>query len=122
MRLEGGNPKEGGRPLAWGASPTLGRRPPRRLHLLGPAPPLGGYIKGGRGGGQRTLAPGASLSLSNTSSSSIELDEALPEYCSSTITTPSCCCWSHLPQPLCRGFVTADVLAKGLSRGAIATG
>src|SRR3954466_6534962 len=24
--------------------------------------------------------------------------------------------------PLCRGFVTADVLAKGLSRGAIATG
>ena len=43
---------------------------------------------------------GASLSLSNTSSSSIVLGEALPEYCSSIITTPSCCCWSHLPQPL----------------------
>ncbi|EMS51239.1 hypothetical protein TRIUR3_18587 [Triticum urartu] len=43
---------------------------------------------------------GASLSLSNTSSSSIELSEALPEYCSSITTTPSCCCRSHLPQPL----------------------
>ena len=28
------------------------------------------------------------------------LGEALPEYCSSITTTPSCCCWSHLPQSL----------------------
>ena len=28
------------------------------------------------------------------------LSEALPEYCSSINTTPSCCCWCHLPQPL----------------------
>ena len=39
MRLGlGGNPK-GGAPLAWGASPLpLGRRPPSRSHLEGPAP------------------------------------------------------------------------------------
>ena len=42
----------------------------------------------------------ASFSLSNTSSSSIALGEALTEYCSSIITTPSCCCWISLPQPL----------------------
>ena len=79
---------------------SLGRRPPRRLHLLGPAPPLGPPIYSGGDGGLLTFAFGASLSLSNTSSSSIELGEALPEYCSSITTTPSCCCWSHLPQPL----------------------
>ena len=47
---------------------------------------------------------GASLSLSNTSSSSIVLSEALPEYCGSTTTTPSCCCWMESsptsPSPL----------------------
>ena len=75
--------------------------PPRRLDLLGPAPPLGSlYIVGGGEEGLSTHAFGASLSLSNTSSSSIVLGEALPEYCSSITTTPSCCCWSHLPQPL----------------------
>ena len=42
----------------------------------------------------------ASFSLPNTSSTSIVLSEALPEYCSSINTTPSCCCWCHLPQPL----------------------
>ena len=42
----------------------------------------------------------ASFSLPNTSSNSIVLSEALPEYCSSINTTPSCCCWCHLPQPL----------------------
>src|SRR3954462_2755522 len=36
----GGNPK-GGAPLAWGQAPLPGRRPPRRFHLLGPAPPQG---------------------------------------------------------------------------------
>ena len=83
-----------------GRETSLGRRPPRRLDLLGPAPPpLGSlYIVGKEG--LSIHAFGASLSLSNTSSSSIELGEALPEYCSSITTTPSCCCWSHLPQPL----------------------
>src|SRR3954471_19095529 len=38
---------------------SQGRRPPRGLY------------KGGQGRGQRTLCPGASLSLSNTSSSSV---------------------------------------------------
>ena len=42
----------------------------------------------------------ASFSLPNTSSTSLLLSEALPEYCSSINTTPSCCCWCHLPQPL----------------------
>src|SRR3954470_3981605 len=56
--------------MAWGEGNLPGRRPPRRSHLLGPAPPRGLY-KGGRGGGLRTLCPGASLSLSNTSSSSV---------------------------------------------------
>src|SRR3954470_9204971 len=87
----------GGRETSLAAAPlgdwiSQGRRPP--------PPPQEAYIKGGRGGGLRTHCPGASLSLSNTSSSSVELGEALPEYCSSTITTPSCCCWSHHPQPL----------------------
>ena len=48
--------------LAWGASHPLGRRPPWRLDLLGPAPPQGPYIKRGREGSS-TQAPSASLSL-----------------------------------------------------------
>ena len=99
---EGKSPK-GGRHLLGALGrrdSSLGRRPPRRLHLLGPAPlPLGSlYIVGKEG--LSIHAFGASLSLSNTSSSSIELGEALPEYCSSTTTTSSCCCWNPLPQPL----------------------
>ena len=85
---------------------ALGRRDsspwphhPRRLDLLGPAHPLGPPIYSGEMEDFLPFAFGASLSLSNTSSS-IVLSEALPEYCSSIITTPSCCCWCHLPQPL----------------------
>ena len=83
-----------------GRDSSLGRRPPRRLDLLGPAPPLGLPIYSGEREDFSPFAFGASLSLSNTFSSSIVLGEALPEYCSSTTTTPSCCCWSPLPQPL----------------------
>ena len=43
-----GNPGWGGH-LTWGASSPLGRRPPRRSHLLGPAPPLGSLYKEGGG-------------------------------------------------------------------------
>ena len=89
----------GAPPLPWGARHPLGR-PPRRLDLLGPAPPpLDSLYIVGKGGPLRHIF-GASLSLSNTSSSSIVLGEALPEYCSSINTTPPCCCWCHLPQPL----------------------
>ena len=79
---------------------SLGRHPPRRLDLLGPAPPLGLPIYSGERRASHNIIFGASLSLSNTSSSSIVLGEALPEYCSSTITTPLCCCWSFHHQPL----------------------
>ena len=48
----------------------------------------------------RSSSPvGAALSSSNSSSTSLLLSEALPEYCSSINTTPSCCCWCHLPRP-----------------------
>ena len=86
--------------MPWGGGiPPPWPHPPRRLDLLGPAPPLGPPIYSGEGGlfihafGCLPLPP-------NSSSSFIVLGEALPEYCSSIITTPSCCCWSHLPQPL----------------------
>ena len=53
----------GGAPLGLGGTPPPWPLPPWRLHLLGPAPPLGVlYIVRGREG-SRTLAPGASLSL-----------------------------------------------------------
>ena len=96
------NPRGGGTTLALGdkAPPWPPPPPPRRLDLLGPAPPLAPPIYSGEMEDFKTHAFGASLSLSNTSSSSIELGEALTEYCSSITTTPSCCCWSHLPQPL----------------------
>src|SRR3954463_1765088 len=90
----------GGAHLPWGALHPPWPPPPWEIQSPRAGAPPGAYIKGGREGGSRTPCPGASLSLSNTSSSSIELGEALPEYCSSIPTTPSCCCWSHLPQPL----------------------
>ena len=95
-----GNPK-GGAPLAWGASPLpLGRRPPSRSHLEGPAPfPLLPINRGVRGGLQHHIQ-GAAPPLPNTSPPPRVLGEALPENCHSTTTTPSCCCWSLLPQPL----------------------
>src|SRR3954469_20848370 len=86
--------------MAWGEGNLPGRRPPWEIRSPRAGAPPRGLYKGGEGRGQRTLSLGASLSFSNTSSSSIELGEALPEYCSFTITTPSCCCWSHHPQPL----------------------
>ena len=86
-----------------GRETPLAAAPPRRLDLLGPATPLGTPIYSGGEEGLHTLSPWplvASFSLPNTSSTSIVLSEALPEYCSSINTTPSCCCWCHLPQPL----------------------
>ena len=96
-----GNPGGGGRPTWLGGQATpLGRPPPLEIASPRAGAPLGPPIYSGGDGGSLTFAFGASLSLSNTSSSSIELGEALPEYCSSITTTTSCCYWSHLPQPL----------------------
>ena len=54
----------GGAPhLPWGVLHPPGRRPLGRLHLAGPVPPLGSYIKEGKGEGIRTLCLGASLPL-----------------------------------------------------------
>ena len=58
-----GNPRGGGASTCLGGHSTpLGRRP-LEIPSLGPAPPLGAYIKEGRGEGSRTLCFGASLPL-----------------------------------------------------------
>src|SRR4051812_8062130 len=96
----GGNPK-GGAPLAWGASPLpLGRRPPSGSHLEGAGPPCPSPInRRGEGRAAHTIQ-GAAPPLPNTSPPPYVLGEALSEYCSTNCTTPSCCRWSLLPQPL----------------------
>ena len=74
--------------------------PPSRSHLEGPTPfPLLPINRGARGG-LRQHIQGAAPPLPNTSPPPRVLGEALPENCHSTTTTPSCCCWSLLPQPL----------------------
>ena len=84
-----------------GQAPSpLGRRPPSRSHLEGPASlPPSPISRGARGGLQHHIQ-GAAPPLPNTSPPPRELGEALPENYHSITTTPSCCCWSHLPQPL----------------------
>src|SRR3954467_13647610 len=63
----------GGRHLLDGLGGGNPPWPPPSWEIRSPraGAPQEAYIKGGRGGGQRTLCPGASLSLSNTSSSSV---------------------------------------------------
>ena len=102
-RVEGGNPR-GGAPLAWGASHPLPLSPwpppPPRWVLEGPGPlSLPPINRGGRGG-QPHHPPRRSPPLPNTSPPLLCAWQALSEYCLSTITTPSCCRWSCLPQPL----------------------
>ena len=75
---------KGGRPSR--ENPRVGGRP---TWLGGYSTPLVPPIYSGEMEDFLPHAFGASLSLSNTSSSSIVLGEALPEYCSSTTTTPS---------------------------------
>ena len=85
-----GNPRWGAHHLPWGALHPPGRRPLGRLHLPGPAPPLGAYIKEGRGEGSRTqvLAPPSPCYTSSSSRSSL----AKPcRSSAASITTPSCC-------------------------------
>ena len=69
--------------MAWGASPLplAAAPPPSRSHLeeSGPFPLC--LINRGEKGGQQHLIQGAALPLSNTPSSSVELDEALSENC-----------------------------------------
>src|SRR3954462_5568124 len=57
--------------MAWGEGNLPGRRPPWEIRSTRAGAPPEAYIKGGGEGGLRTLCPGASLSLSNTSSSSV---------------------------------------------------
>ena len=77
-----GNPRWGGRTTCLGGPSTpLGHRPLGRLHLLGPAPPLGGLYKGGQGGGQPHSSLCASLPLLHLVLLPQQLGEALPEFC-----------------------------------------
>ena len=90
-----------GAPPCLGGKPSLpGRRPPSRSHLEGSAPLAPSPINRGVRGGLLYTSQGAAPPLPNTSPPPQELGEALPEYCCSTTTMPSCCCWSPLPQPL----------------------
>ena len=63
---EGGNQRPRTQGMKSLLSPTIYRRAkggvagPRRSNLPGPAPPLGAYIKEGKGEGSRTLELGAS--------------------------------------------------------------
>ena len=97
MRLGLGGTLGGAPPWLGAKCPPLGRPP--RSHLEGPAPfPLLPINRGVRGGLQDHIQ-GAAPPLPNTSPPRV-LGEALPENCHSTTTTPLCCCWSLLPQPL----------------------
>ena len=80
----------GGAPLDLGGkSPPLGRCHPLEMGSPGPADPLGPLYKGGREG-SRTLAPGTSLSLYNTSPSR-RAWRSPAEIAATSTTTPSCC-------------------------------
>ena len=94
-----GNPRGGVASTCLGGHSTpLGRRPPRDPISRAGYPP-GGLYKGGGGRAAAPLSLGASLPLLHLFLLPQLLGEALPEYCISTTTTPSCCCWSDLPQP-----------------------
>ena len=96
----GGDPR-GGAPLCLGGkSPLPGRRPPSRSHLEGPAPLAPSPINRGVRGGLHTQAKAQPLPSPTPLLLRHELGEALSECCFSTNTTPSCCRWSCLPQPL----------------------
>ena len=72
----------GGRTTCLGGHSTpLGRRPLGRLDLPGPAPPLGAYIKEGRGEGSRTLVSWRLPPLLHLVLLPQQLGEALPEFC-----------------------------------------
>ena len=100
MRLGLGGTLRGAHPLCLGGKPLPGRRPPSRSHLEGSAPLAPSPINRGVRGGLQHHIQGAAPPLPNTSPPPRKLGEALPENCHSTTTTPSCCCWSLLPQPL----------------------
>src|SRR3954464_1579074 len=57
--------------MAWGGGKPPWPPPPWEIRSPRAGAPPRGLYKGGRGGGLRTQCPGASLSLSNTSSSSV---------------------------------------------------
>ena len=90
----------GGAPLAWGASLPPWPPTPSRSIWRGPSPLFLAPINRGVEGGLPHHIQGAAPPLPNTSPPPRELGEALPENCHSITATPSCCCWSPLPQPL----------------------
>ena len=81
----------GGAPLGLGGTPPIGRHPPRRSHLLGPAPPKGPYITRGRG---RAAAP---LQSAHPFPLATPLPPAdawrSPAGIPAASTTTSSCCW-----------------------------
>ena len=98
----GGETLKGAHPLCLGGKPpTPWPPPPPRVFPRGPAPlALSPIYRGVRGGLQYTITQGAAPPLPNTSPPPYVLGEALSEYCRVNCTTPSCCRWSCLPQPL----------------------
>jgi len=94
-----GNPRGGGASTCLGGHSTpLAAAPLGRSHLQGRRPPWGPYIKRGVGGQPHPdtwrLPPPC-----YTSPSRSRLAKPCWIPAASTI-TPSCCCWSLLPQPL----------------------
>ena len=86
-----GNPRGGGRlHLPWGARHPLGRRPPWRFNLLGPAPPLGALYKegGGRAAAPMHLMPPFPLATPLPLADAWRSPAGIP---AASITTPSCC-------------------------------
>ena len=92
LRPRVGNPRGGGGAphLTWGASPPLGRRPPWRWDLLGPAPPQGPYIKRGEEG-QLHLSPWRLPLPPMTPLPLAEAWRSPAEIPATSTTTPSCC-------------------------------
>ena len=94
-----GNPRVGAHHLPWGALHPPGCRPLREIPISRAGAPQGAYIKGRGEGGQqhyslgRLPPPLLHLSLRRSSAKPCR-------HPATSTTTPSCCCWSHLPQPL----------------------
>ena len=96
-----GETLKGAPPCLGGKPPTPWPPPPLGFSPRGPAPLAPSPIyRGVRGGLQYTRTQCAAPPLPNTSPPPYVLGEALSEYCRVNCTTPSCCPWSCLPQPL----------------------
>ena len=85
-----GNPRGGGASTCLGGQGTPLGPPPRRSHLLGPAPPLGTlYIEGGgRAAAPLHLAPHFPLATPLSPADAWRSPAGIP---AASTTTPSCC-------------------------------